>query len=301
MGAATAATTYDMMFMHRGGVAFVRLAAVFSLQWGKVFYFMSKSEHAAPLPVMPDPRIDPTRLPQHIAIIMDGNGRWAAKHGLPTVAGHEAGAESVRRCMEACRDLGIPVLSLYAFSTENWGREKDEVDALFSLISRFIQQEIEEIDENDIRIRVMGRLEHLPEQARQDLCYSMERTRNNHSFSLNVAINYGSRAELVDAMRSLARQVQAGALQPDEIDESKIREALYLPEFSEVDLLIRTSGEQRLSNFMLWQVSYAEFLFSKVLWPDFGKQDLFDAVVDFQQRHRRFGGDHDLPGAEEQG
>lgn len=253
---------------------------------------MSQLDEDTNLPTILDARIGPDSLPGHIAIIMDGNGRWALQRNLPVVSGHEAGAESVRRVIEAARQLGIPALSLYAFSTENWSRDKDEVDALFNLMSHFVHQEIDEIDRNDIRVRIMGRMEELPEQARKDLEYCIERTANNKSLSLNVAINYGSRTELVDVMRNLANKVVSGELSPAEIDESAIASQLYVPEFTEVDLLIRTSGEQRLSNFMLWQVSYAEFYFCNTLWPDFSKQDFCDAIVEYQRRHRRFGGDH---------
>ncbi len=244
------------------------------------------------LPATLDAHIDSANLPGHIAIVMDGNGRWATQRNLPVVSGHEAGAESVRRVIEAARQLGISALSLYAFSTENWSRDLDEVNALFSLMSRFVHQEIDEIDQNDIRVRIMGRMEELPDQARKDLEYCIERTSGNKSLNLNVAINYGSRIELTDAMRKLAHLLESGELSPGAIDETAITSQLYIPEFSEVDLLIRTSGEQRLSNFMLWQVSYAEFYFCNTLWPDFSKQDFCDAIVEYQRRHRRFGGDH---------
>jgi undecaprenyl diphosphate synthase len=237
-----------------------------------------------------DKRIDPKRLPRHIAIIMDGNGRWAKKHGKNRVQGHEAGAGSVRRAIEGCRELGVPALSLYAFSTENWRRSKLEVNALFRLMSKYIHLEIDELHANDVRIRFMGRMDGLPKKAVKDLEYCVEKTRENKALTVNVAINYGSRTELVDATRRIAEKVASGELAADTIDEDTIASHLYVPEESEVDLLIRTSGEQRVSNFMLWQVSYAEFLFPDVLWPDFGKVELCDAIVTFQSRDRRYGG-----------
>jgi undecaprenyl diphosphate synthase len=237
----------------------------------------------------PDPRIDPARLPRHIAIIMDGNGRWAKAHGRRVTEGHEAGARGVRQAIEACREIGVPALTLYAFSTENWRRSKLEVDALFRLMSKYIHLEIQELHRNNIRVRFMGRLEGLPKRAVKDLQYCLDLTRGNTALSVNVAINYGGRAELVDAARALAREAAEGRLRPEDIDEARFASGLYLPEHSEVDLMIRTSGEMRISNFMLWQFSYAEFVVQEVLWPDFSKQHLFDAIVEYQRRQRRFG------------
>lgn len=238
---------------------------------------------------IPDERIDMTRLPRHIAIIMDGNGRWAKLHGKRRAEGHEAGARSVRRVIEACRELGVPALSLYAFSTENWRRSKTEVAALFRLLSKYIHKEIADLHKNDVRVRFMGRMEGLPARAVKDLEYCIDLTRNNRSLDVNVAINYGGRMEIVDAAREIARASSAGALDPDRLDEEFFARYLYIPQHAEVDLLIRTSGEMRVSNFMLWQISYAEFQFPGVLWPDFDKQHLYDAIVAFQRRQRRFG------------
>ncbi len=237
-----------------------------------------------------DPRLDLARLPRHIAIIMDGNGRWAERHGKAHVEGHEAGARGVRLAIEACRELGIECLSLYAFSTENWRRSRHEVNALFRLMSKYIYQEIDEIDRNGIRVRFMGRFDGLSQKAVRDLQYCLERTQHNTDMTCCVAINYGGRRELADAAEALARAVQAGELAPEDIDEAKLAAQLYVPEFSEVDLLIRTSGEQRISNFMLWQLSYAEIVTPELLWPDFDKQALCDAIHVFQQRKHRFGG-----------
>lgn len=237
-----------------------------------------------------DSRIDMNRLPRHIAIIMDGNGRWARERGLTHVEGHEAGAKSVRAVIEACRKLGVDALSLYAFSTENWRRSKFEVSALFRLLSKYIQQEIDEMDANNIRICFMGRREGLPARALADMDACVARTRDNTALTVNIALNYGGRAEIVDATRRIARAVQAGELDAAAIDEKLFARYLYQPELDEVDLLIRTSGELRVSNFMLWQVSYSEILVPETLWPDFGEQCLCDAIVAFQRRNRRFGG-----------
>lgn len=236
-----------------------------------------------------DPRIDPTRLPRHIAIIMDGNGRWAEREGKAHVEGHEAGARGVRASIEACREIGIEALSLYAFSTENWGRSDFEVSSLFRLMSKYIHQEIDEIHKNNIRVRFMGRWDRLPERAKQDLRYCLEKTADNTALTVNVALNYGGRAELVDAARLIAQDAAAGKLDPATLDEDTFAKYLYVPEHPEVDLLIRTSAEIRVSNFMLWQISYAEMYFPEILWPDFDKQALADAIVEYQRRGRRFG------------
>ena len=237
-----------------------------------------------------DKRIDMSRLPQHIAVIMDGNGRWAKQQGKARVEGHEAGAKSVRRIIVACRELGIPTLSLFAFSTENWRRSKTEVDALFRLLSKYIRKEIDELDSNNVRIRTMGRMEGLPRKAVHDLESCMQRTETNTALEVCVGINYGGRAEIVDAAKHIALESQQGNFNPSELDEVSFAQHLYVPDCSEVDLLIRTSGEQRISNFMLWQIAYAEILTPSVLWPDFDEQCLYDAILEYQQRDRRFGG-----------
>jgi len=237
-----------------------------------------------------DPRIDAEALPRHIAVIMDGNGRWAKEHGKAHVEGHEAGARSVRAIIEGGREIGIEALTLYAFSTENWRRSDMEVNALFRLMSKYIHREIDEIDRNNIRVGFAGRWEGLPKKAAEDLQFCLDRTRDNDAMTVNVALNYGGRAEIVDAARRIAERVKAGELAPEDITEALFAGHLYQPEFSEVDLLIRTSGEMRLSNFMLWELSYAEIHVTPVLWPDFRKEHLCDAIVDYQQRSRRFGG-----------
>ena len=234
--------------------------------------------------------LDMSRLPQHIAIIMDGNGRWAEKHGVSVEEGHEAGAKSVRASIECCRELGIAVLSLYAFSTENWRRPKREVDALFDLLSKYVRLELDSIDKEGIRCTFMGRMDELPKEAAENIRYCVERTKNNKAMIANVGVNYGARAEIVDAAKAIARKVEAGALAVDDIDERRFAGHLYVPELSELDLLIRTGGEQRVSNFMLWQLSYAEIVSMRVLWPDFRKRHLRQAIATYQARQRRFGG-----------
>ena len=229
-------------------------------------------------------------LPKHIAIIMDGNGRWAKQHGLTRAEGHEAGAKSVRATVEGCREIGIEVVTLYAFSTENWRRSRIEVSALFRLLSKYIKLELENIHKEDIRVSIMGRMDGLPKNVVRDLEYSMERTANNKSMILNVAINYGARAEIADAARAIATEVQRGDLAVDKIDEACIAGHLYRPSLPDPDLLIRTSGEMRMSNFMLWQMSYTEIFMTKTLWPDFRKSHLRKAIAEYQQRQRRFGG-----------
>jgi len=237
-----------------------------------------------------DPRIDPARLPRHIAVIMDGNGRWAERHGKRHVEGHEAGAKSVRAIIEGCREIGVPALTLYAFSTENWRRSKFEVDALFRLMSKYIHNELDEIHANNIRVGFIGRMEGLPAVAQRDLKHCIETTKENTAMVCTVALNYGGRAEIADAAKRIAAEAKAGRIDPASIDEAVFATHLYQPEWSEVDLLIRTSGELRLSNFMLWQLSYAEIVVQETLWPDFRKPQLEDAIVAYQQRDRRFGG-----------
>lgn len=236
------------------------------------------------------PDIDREGLPRHIGIIMDGNGRWAEKHGVARARGHEAGAKSVRAVIEAGREFGIANLSLYAFSTENWRRAKTEVNALFRLLSKYIRLELDNIHKEDIRVRIAGRKDGLSAKTVEELAYCENLTRENKSMTLNVAINYGGRAEIADAAQAIARDVKAGKLSLDAVDEDRFAQYLYLPEMPELDLLIRTSGEQRISNFMLWQVSYAEILFVKTLWPDFRRRHLADAIAEYQARNRRFGG-----------
>ncbi|MCX5759248.1 MAG: polyprenyl diphosphate synthase [Candidatus Hydrogenedentes bacterium] len=234
--------------------------------------------------------LDLTRLPRHIAIIMDGNGRWAERHGVSHEEGHEAGAKSVRAVIEGCREIGIETLSIYAFSTENWKRSDREVNALFLLLSKYVQLEIDNIHKEDIRVTIMGRREGLNERVLKDLDYCVDLTRNNKSMTVNVALNYGGRGEILDAAKALAADAVAGKVAPAELDEAKFAQYLYVPSLPELDLLIRTSGEMRVSNFMLWQLSYAEIVPMRVLWPDFRKRHLREAIAQYQARQRRFGG-----------
>ena len=229
-------------------------------------------------------------LPRHVAIIMDGNGRWAKKHRLSVSRGHRQGTETLREIIRHTDDLGIECLSLYAFSTENWSRSDEEVAALMQLILDFFASEIDELDEKGVRILILGEKGRLPEAQRRVLLEAEERTRENTGLRLNIAINYGGRAELARAARELAEEVQAGRLKPEEITEAVLGEHLYTRGQPDVDLLIRTSGEMRLSNFLLYQCAYAEFVFPETLWPDFTVEQYDKALQAFGKRERRYGG-----------
>lgn len=241
-----------------------------------------------PLAILPD--VHPSRIPRHVAIIMDGNGRWARQKGFPRVFGHRNGAAVVREVTEeACR-LGIEVLTLYSFSLENWKRPAEEVAALMQLCITYLESEEAEMKRQNIRFRVIGRREGLPEGVARAIDRVTEATRTCTGMTLCLAINYGSRAEIVDAARSLARDVAAGRLTPDQIDETRLHERLYTSDLPDPDLLVRTAGELRVSNYLLWQISYAEIHVTKTLWPDFGRAGLHEAVREFAGRTRRFGG-----------
>ncbi|MGB9692956.1 MAG: isoprenyl transferase [Candidatus Sumerlaeaceae bacterium] len=234
--------------------------------------------------------IDPMRLPQHVAIIMDGNGRWARQRGyLDRIRGHEAGIESVRVTVRACGELGVRALTLYAFSVENWKRPKREIDALMNLLKRFLRDEIPELNENNVRLVASGRLSDLSQDVRAELERTMAATARNSGLVLNLALSYGGRTEIVDAVRTIVAEVLARRLAPEDITESLFAQYLYHPELGDPDLLIRTSGEMRVSNFLLWQIAYAEFYVTPVLWPDFRRVDLYHAILDYQRRERRFG------------
>ena len=228
-------------------------------------------------------------LPRHIAIIMDGNGRWAKKRGLPRVAGHHEGIKSVRDIVEACGELGIEVLTLYTFSTENWRRPKDEVSALMSLLLKTIQKEIDEMVRQNVRLKTIGNIELLPKGAGQGMIEGIERTKENTGLILNLALNYGAREEIVNAVRTIAEDVAAHEIQPEQINDELFASYLYTAHLPDPDLLIRTSGEFRLSNFLLWQLAYTEIAITHVLWPDFRRKNLYQAIDDFQNRERRFG------------
>jgi len=231
-----------------------------------------------------------TRLPAHVGIIMDGNGRWATKRGLPRALGHRAGTERLRGIIRLSSDLGIRALSLYAFSTENWKRPKNEIDALFGLFMEYFSKEVEELHANRVRIRMLGDVEGLPANVRTAVRAAERKTAQNEGLRLNVALNYGARAEAVRAVRALAREAAAGALDPEEIDEDALLARLDTGGLPELDLLIRTGGEQRLSNFLLLQAAYAELAFVDTLWPDYSDALYLQSLREYARRSRRFGG-----------
>ncbi len=228
--------------------------------------------------------------PRHIAIIMDGNGRWAKERGEPRIKGHEKGADSLRAVVEGCAELGVEFLTVYAFSTENWSRPKAEVAALMKLLEIFIEKETAELIEKGIRLQAIGRLTDLPESCQRALHKAIEATSQGTRLTLILALSYSGRAEITDAVKSIVREVQAGHIDSAMIDPELISRHLYTRVYPDPELLIRTSGEMRLSNFLLWQLSYTEIVITPRLWPDFGKEDLKKAIAEFHQRDRRFGG-----------
>ncbi len=235
--------------------------------------------------------LDPDRLPKHIAIIMDGNGRWAKQRSLPRVAGHRAGVEPVRVTVETCARLGIKALTLYAFSVENWKRPRAEVDTLWRLLRVYLRRELPNLQRNSIRLRAIGRLEALPAAAQRELLDAVEATAANRGLLVNLAINYGGRAELADAVNAVLQEARSnGRLAKLQVTEDDSAAHLYTAGLPDPDLLIRTSGEMRISNFLLWQVAYAELYVTETLWPDFTRQDLLRAILEYQRRDRRFGG-----------
>jgi len=227
--------------------------------------------------------------PRHVAIIMDGNGRWAQRRGLPRTLGHRAGVEALRGVVKAAPELGIKILTCYAFSTENWKRPKDEVDTLMNLLLEYCRLEAENLHRNGVRINAIGRIHELPPAQREEIARAVALTRNNDRLILNLAVNYGGQAELVDAFRKLAAEVKAGRLEPEAIDAEVIRRNLYTADLPDPDLIIRTAGEMRLSNFLLWQSAYAEIWVTDVCWPDFTREHLEQALRDYARRERRFG------------
>ena len=230
--------------------------------------------------------LDLDRLPRHVAVIMDGNGRWARKRRMPRVAGHRAGIRAVRDTLETCARLGIEVLTLYAFSQENWKRPRTEVDTLMDLLKEYVRKELDTLVRNDIRFRVLGRMEDLAESVRDELRRLLDATRDNRGLQLNVALSYGGRAEIVDAVKRMV----ADGLDPRTIDEPRLSDYLYTAGQPDPDLLIRTSGEMRVSNFLLWQIAYAEIWVTETLWPDFRRRHLLEALREYQSRERRYGG-----------
>ncbi len=243
---------------------------------------MKPAQVQAPLPL--------EQLPRHVAIIMDGNGRWAKKHKVRVALGHRNGVEALRDVIRESSDLGIQALSIYAFSTENWTRSPEEVAALMQLLLEFFSSEIDELHEKNVVIRILGDVQGLPPPQREAVTRAMERTKDNTGLRLNIALNYGGRAELLHAVKAIGEKVKAGALMPEAISLSDLEDALYTRGLPDVDLLIRTSGEMRLSNFLLYQCAYAEFLFPQVLWPDFTVDHYHEALRAYAGRERRFGG-----------
>ena len=239
-------------------------------------------------PVVTD-SLDVSKLPGHVAIIMDGNGRWAKKRLMNRINGHQAGAETVRRVVRTCREIGIPILTLYAFSTENWQRPKIEVATLMSLLKKFLDSEQNEMLENNIRLNAIGQIENLPEDVRISLKRTMELTEKNEGMILNLALSYGGRAEIVNMVKAIAGKARDGKIDPVSITPEIVADHLYTSGMPDPDLLIRTSGEMRISNFLLWQIAYTEIFITDTLWPDFGKDEFIKILIDFQRRERRFG------------
>jgi undecaprenyl diphosphate synthase len=230
------------------------------------------------------------KVPRHVAIIMDGNGRWAQQHKLPRLSGHEAGRKSVKKVVQAAISHGVRYLTLYAFSVENWQRPRDEIQGLMGLLRLVLREELAEMGKEGVRLRAMGRLQDLPEAVREELESAINKTKANTKLDLILALSYGSRVEITEAAQAIAREVKSGQLEADQITEATISQHLYTRDLPDPDLLIRTSGEMRISNFMLWQISYAEIHVTPVLWPDFGKEEFAAALADYARRERRFGG-----------
>lgn len=235
------------------------------------------------------PDIDYEKLPQHVAVIMDGNGRWAKRRGLPRTAGHSAGAKAFEKLIENCANLGIKYLTVYAFSTENWKRPKEEVDALMALLEDYLENGLDRLDKT-IRVKVIGDISKFSEKFREKIKNIEERTKDRNGLCLNIALNYGGKSEITNAVRNIVKDVQDGKIKRKDIDENLISTYLYTAGQPEPDLIIRPSGEYRISNFLLWQCAYSEFWFSNVLWPDFSMKHLKEAILDYQNRSRRFGG-----------
>jgi undecaprenyl diphosphate synthase len=229
-------------------------------------------------------------LPKHVAVIMDGNGRWAKQHGLPRVEGHRRGADSAREIIRTAGELGIKYLTLYAFSAENWNRPKDEVDALMKHLVHYLKTETKDLNKNNVRLEVIGQIHRLPENVQEHLAKSIATLSKNNGLTLVMALSYGSRIEIVDAVRRISAEVKRGKLDPEDVTEEVISDHLWTRNIPDPDLLIRTSGEMRVSNFLLWQISYSELVITPTLWPDFRKPQFFAALEEYARRHRRFGG-----------
>lgn len=234
--------------------------------------------------------IDPTNVPAHVAIIMDGNGRWAKRRGMPRIFGHRAGVETLRSIVKTASEIGVKALTAYAFSTENWKRPAEEVNFLMTLLSEYLDSELEELDQNKVRLRFIGKIEELAPVLQDKMNHAANRTANNSGLILNLAVNYGGRSEIVRAVRLIAQQVSSGKLNENEITEDAIERHLYTAGLPDPDLLIRPSGDYRISNYLLWQLAYTEFWFTSIHWPDFKPEHFIEAVRDYQVRERRFGG-----------
>ena len=234
-------------------------------------------------------KINLDKLPNHVAVIMDGNGRWAKKQGFKRVLGHKKGVEAVRETVEAATELGIEALTLFAFSTENWNRPKFEVDTLMSLLVSSLKKEIQTFQKNNVRLQTIGNLDKLPKKAKRQLDEVIDLTKNNSQLTLTLALNYGAREEIINATKCISKKIVNNELKIEEIDENIINSHLYTFTLPVVDFLVRTSGEKRISNFLLWQIAYAELYFTEVLWPDFNKEDFYEAILNYQSRERRFG------------
>jgi undecaprenyl diphosphate synthase len=235
------------------------------------------------------PQINPDRIPKHVAVIMDGNGRWAKKLGRLRIFGHKQGVNAVRTCVEIASELGVEYLTVYAFSTENWNRPAMEVNALMQLLVDSVEKELPELMKNNVRLKTLGNMEQLPKNARLKLQNTEEKTANNTGTTLILALSYSSRWDMIQAVKKIAEDAKNGLINPSEISERTISEALNTSKFPDPDLLIRTSGEHRISNFLLWEIAYSELYFTPVLWPDFTKQHFIEALLDYQSRERRFG------------
>jgi len=258
----------------------------------RIINFWRKKEHNESGPGVQEmlEMIDKRRLPKHIAIIMDGNGRWAQRQGLLRTIGHRAGMESLRDIVKLCRELGIQVLTVYAFSTENWKRPQEEVVVLMGLLVEYLNKEMRELNEEGVRINPIGRLDELPQPARDALADAVELTHDNNRLILNIALNYGGRTEIIDAFQAIIADIEKGCYKASQIDADLISEHLYTAGQPEPDLLIRPSGDYRISNFLLWQLAYTEFWFTSTLWPEFRRYHLLRALLEYQRRERRFGG-----------
>ncbi|MDU1053585.1 isoprenyl transferase [Clostridium baratii] len=234
--------------------------------------------------------LDMENIPKHIAIIMDGNGRWAKKRKLPRTMGHKAGVETIRRVLKEADKLGVKYMTLYAFSTENWKRPKEEVNALMKLLIQYLRQEINELHKNSVKINVLGDITKLPKECQEEIEKSVDKTKNNVGITMNIALNYGGRDEILRAVKSISEEVLKGNINIEDINDEVMENYLYTKGVPDPDIIIRPSGEQRLSNFLLWQCAYSEFWYSDICWPDFKEEDLHRAIYDFQRRDRRFGG-----------